>query len=179
MEKSSRFVSRNPRQYSKHLKGMAGKESRVVPIVEGADYGLLKRMGEILMEVPRGKSVLFLGRYNHDVRLLSSAGFSWRPDISDGSDRIVYAKRPDLDMRFMTIHSSKGLQADIVFSVNNRTGRYGFPVKRDEPILIPMLLGHDNNQIDEERRLFYVAMTRARHTGHQGAAVGFLQGDVP
>ena len=35
---------------------------------------------------------------------------------------------------------------------------------REEPIVIPMLLGEDNYQIDEERRLFYVAMTRAKDT---------------
>ena len=163
---SSRFVSRNPRQYPKHLVGKAGKESRAVPIVEGAEYGLLKRIGEILDRIPMGKSVLFLGRYNHDVRLLSSAGFSWRPEISDNSDRISYTRRPDLEMRFMTIHSSKGLQADYVFSINNKTGRYGFPTKRDEPVLIPMLLGNNNKQMDEERRLFYVAMTRARDTAY-------------
>lgn len=48
--------------------------------------------------------------------------------------------------------------------------RIGVPVmheyQRDEPLLIPLLLGKDNNQYDEERRLFYVAMTRAKDAAY-------------
>ena len=66
-------------------------------------------------------------------------------------------------MRFMTIHSSKGLQADTVFSLNNMTGNYGFPSRRPEPEIISLLLGGKSSQYDEERRLFYVAMTRAKY----------------
>ncbi len=69
-------------------------------------------------------------------------------------------------MKFMTIHSSKGLQADIVFSVNNRSGRYGFPAAGGEPAALAALLGKNNTAIDEERRLFYVAMTRAKDTAY-------------
>lgn len=65
-------------------------------------------------------------------------------------------------MRFMTIHGSKGLQADYVISLNNNVGTYGFPSKRNEPPVIKLLLGGDDSQQDEERRLFYVAMTRAK-----------------
>ncbi len=77
-------------------------------------------------------------------------------------------------MRFMTIHSSKGLQADYVFSLNNRSGRYGFPTMRKEPCLIPLLLGSESDQYDEERRLFYVAMTRARDTAFIVSQTGHM-----
>lgn len=166
LKKSSEFISRNPKQYSKHLIGASSNDSKVYPLFAPTDLELRHRIGETLKRIPEGKKVLFLGRYNHDVRLLSEDGFSWKPSISDSSSVVKFAGRPDLDMRFMTIHSSKGLQADVVFSLNNKTGKYGFPSKRDEPLLIPLLLGKDNNQYDEERRLFYVAMTRAREAVH-------------
>ncbi|MBR3476465.1 MAG: topoisomerase DNA-binding C4 zinc finger domain-containing protein [Candidatus Methanomethylophilaceae archaeon] len=61
----------------------------------------------------------------------------------------------------MTIHGSKGLQANYVFSLNNKSGKYGFSSRREESPVISMLLGGEDTQLDEERRLFYVAMTRA------------------
>jgi len=166
LRKSSEFISRNDRQYPKHLVGDSSRESRVLPLSAPTEQGVRFMISKVLDEVPEGKSVLFLGRYNLDVRILGEDGFGWRPNISDSSMAIMYPRRPDLDLKFMTIHSSKGLQADIVISLNNRAGRYGFPSRRDEPLLIPLLLGNDNCQYDEERRLFYVAMTRAKDTAY-------------
>ncbi len=166
LQKSSEFVCRNSRQCRKDLIGMSGKESKVFFISKDDDSQIREEIGKKLSFVGNKKKVLFLGRYNHDVRLLSGDGFEWKQNISDNSKTITYNLRPDLDMKFMTIHSSKGLQADVVFSINNKTGRYGFPSIREEPIIIPMLLGGENSQIDEERRLFYVAMTRAKETAY-------------
>ena len=162
LRKSSEFISRNGRQSRKDLVGTSGKDSKVFFISKDDDVQTRIEIGKRLLFVGSGKKVLFLGRYNHDVMLLNGDGFGWNQNISDSSKTVTYVGRQDLDMRFMTIHSSKGLQADVVFSLNNKTGRYGFPSVRDEPILIPMLLGGDNSQVDEERRLFYVAMTRAK-----------------
>lgn len=174
LKKSSEFVCKNSRQCKKDLIGMSEKDSKVFFIAKDDDCQIREEIGKKLGFVGNGKKVLFLGRYNHDVRLLSGNGFEWKQNISDNSKTIKYELRPDLDMKFMTIHSSKGLQADVVFSVNNKTGRYGFPSIREEPMIIPMLLGGENSQIDEERRLFYVAMTRAKEAtyiisqnGHQ------------
>jgi DNA helicase-4 len=174
LRKSSEFVCRNSRQIRKNLVGMGGKDSKVYFISKDDDIQIREEIGRRLVLLENGKSVLFLGRYNHDVRLLSGGGFGWKQNISDSSKTISYDPRPDLDMKFMTIHSSKGLQADVVFSVNNRSGRYGFPSIREEPAVIQMLLVGENSQIDEERRLFYVAMTRAKEAvyivsqnGHQ------------
>lgn len=166
LTKSSKFVCRNKRQCRKNLIGMNGKDSKVFFISKDDDSLIRKEIGKELTLIGNKKKILFLGRYNHDVRLLSGDGFEWKQNISDNSKTITYAPRPDLDMKFMTIHSSKGLQADIVFSINNKSGKYGFPSAREEPAIIPMLLGGENSQIDEERRLFYVAMTRAKETAY-------------
>jgi len=164
LKKSSEFICRNDKQYKKSLVGSPSKDTGLYPLTASDAMDVRRVISDILYTITEGKSILFLGRYNHDVMVLNGDGFSWKPSISDNSSNITFSERPDLSMRFMTIHSAKGLEADVIFSLNNKTGKYGFPNKRDEPILIPLLLGNDNNQLDEERRLFYVAMTRAKES---------------
>ena len=66
-------------------------------------------------------------------------------------------------MSFMTAHKSKGLQADFVFIINNKKSRMGFPSKvQDAPILSLLLDDFETYPYSEERRLFYVALTRAK-----------------
>lgn len=114
------------------------------------------------MKIPEGKKVLFLGRYKDDVWALDSTRIKCESTLS--GVKIVFNPRPKLKMEYMTIHGSKGLEADFVFLLNNKKG--SFPSIRNEPILIPLLLECNNAQIWEERRLFYVAITRARDTAY-------------
>ena len=64
---------------------------------------------------------------------------------------------------YLTIHSSKGLEADYVFIVNMSSGKYSFPSTiEDDSILLLAMPDADDYRFAEERRLFYVALTRAR-----------------
>ena len=76
---------------------------------------------------------------------------------------------PDGYVRLMTVHKSKGLEFDFVFVVNSFDGHWGNQVKRSNNFSIPWeYLKNNTTKIDQEdinsdeRRLFYVAMTRAR-----------------
>ncbi|WP_094227761.1 UvrD-helicase domain-containing protein [Methanolobus psychrotolerans] len=65
-------------------------------------------------------------------------------------------------IRFMSVHSSKGLQARVVFLLNVVEGLYGFPCEKENPdIFEPAAKGRKKDKEEEERRLFYVAVTRA------------------
>jgi len=63
---------------------------------------------------------------------------------------------------FMTIHKSKGLQAKVVFLLDVVEGMYGFPCELENPYIFePATLSSKKDRYQEERRLFYVAVTRA------------------
>jgi superfamily I DNA/RNA helicase len=63
-----------------------------------------------------------------------------------------------------TYHSSKGLEAKVVFILNMVRGTYGFPCEiEDSSIFEPARENYPpQSHIEEERRLFYVALTRAK-----------------
>lgn len=64
---------------------------------------------------------------------------------------------------FMTVHKSKGLQAKVVFLLNVVEGLYGFPCEIENPdIFEPAIPSRKRDRYEEERRLFYVAVTRAK-----------------
>ncbi|MGI6008846.1 MAG: UvrD-helicase domain-containing protein [Methanomethylophilus sp.] len=159
LEESGRFIMKNPRQVKKHLRGGDGDaflRALWVPPGESICPKLCKR----LEKLPHGSSVLLLGRYTFDEQLLQGPGLSAG---SAGEGPVKLRARPDLDIRFMTVHRSKGLQADYVFIVNCRGGRMGFPNGiEDSPLVDYLTNGREDYPYAEERRLFYVAMTRAR-----------------
>ena len=64
---------------------------------------------------------------------------------------------------FMSVHKSKGLQARVVFIIDFVEGLYGFPNELQNPdIFEPAIKGRKKDKEEEERRLFYVAITRAK-----------------
>ncbi len=73
------------------------------------------------------------------------------------------AKEPNA-VRLLTVHKCKGLEAKVVFILNVVKGEFGFPSEIEDPAILDVARGDNgvDNQIEEERRLFYVALTRAR-----------------
>jgi DNA helicase-4 len=64
---------------------------------------------------------------------------------------------------FCSMHKSKGITRDIVIVINLNAGMLGMPATRaDEPVMATMLAEIDPYPLAEERRLFYVAITRAK-----------------
>ena len=67
-------------------------------------------------------------------------------------------------VRLLTVHKCKGLEAKVVFVLNVVSGEFGFPSEIEDPSILEVARGDNGiqNQIEEERRLFYVAITRAK-----------------
>ena len=74
---------------------------------------------------------------------------------------------PNLNISFKTVHRAKGQEADYVIVLGMKSGAKGFPSEiTDDPILDVVLSEPEDFSHAEERRLFYVALTRARHAVH-------------
>ncbi len=162
---SSRFIMKNPEQKRKQLRSAIKDHGFSMEKITGyTDAYSVKFLIERLKELPRGSSVLFLGRYRFDIKILDGQSqLSYQYNAALGRTEVAFARRPDLQISFMTIHGSKGLQADYVFLLNNKAYGMGFPSQiADAPILQLLLDNCDHYPFAEERRLFYVAITRAK-----------------
>jgi len=150
------FVLRNPAQIDKKIvpAGTATEPAiRVVSVSKGEDEAKLNELLAALSAATeldaKPVTVLLLGRYRFN-----------EPDMSGLRRRF-----PRLKIDFKTIHASKGLEADHVVLLNADSGRMGFPSEIvDDPLLSLVSPEEEAFQNAEERRVMYVAMTRARHT---------------
>lgn len=105
--------------------------------------------------------ILLLGRFGFDGDRLARTGLF---EYVNRGAKIKSVKYPKLDITFMTAHASKGLGYDNVIVVNGRNETYGFPAKiEDDPVLSLVIKEDKSMQYAEERRLFYVAMTRTKN----------------
>lgn len=117
-------------------------------------------MDEILAQNPKS-TILLLGRYNFDAyNLGKSADF-----IFDEKTGNVWSKKYNAYFfDFMTVHRAKGLGYDNVILFNNIDSAYGFPSKiEDDPVLRYVVKTDHDIEYAEERRLFYVALTRTKN----------------
>lgn len=161
---SSGFIMQDHTQIRKQIQSQ--KEDALEPVVEisGDSERLnLEVLTHYFESLPRDSSILLLGRFQIDrLRLLHCTQFKLT------SDSIEFQTRPDLKIRFLTVHQSKGLETDYVIILNNREAKLGFPAHvKDPPLKAELIkiaeeLGLDQVSVNEERRLFYVALTRAK-----------------
>mgnify|MGYP004598276149 FL=1 len=162
---SSSFIMKNPEQKQKHLRSAIADHGFSMEKIMGyTDIYAIEFLAERLKELPKGSSVLFLGRYRFDIKILDGhRQFSYQYNAALGRTEVSFARRTDLQISFMTVHGSKGLQADYVFLLNTKAYGMGFPSQiADAPILQLLLDNCDHYPFAEERRLFYVAITRAK-----------------
>ena len=153
-EVATRFVLANPAQIRKQVRSARQVDGPCVHVgLSGAqDLSLLSAaLGRIASDAAgyEGQSsVLLLGRYKH-----------LQPRNLPG----LAKQYPRLQLSYVTVHGSKGLEADYVVVLGLCSGRYGFPTEiAVDPLLDLVLSAPERHPNAEERRLFYVALTRAR-----------------
>ena len=161
---SSQFITKNPAQIEKRVHSSTPASGPVLQALQvDSKDKLLDAVEQFLVKLAQqvqdgsvapgknGKvSVYILGRYNADKQYV--------PAKRSGFDRFV-------EVSFLTIHRSKGSEADYVIlpeMVSVLRGR-SFPNTRaDDPVLALAMPDGDPYPLGEERRLLYVALTRAR-----------------
>ncbi|MCZ8133555.1 MAG: UvrD-helicase domain-containing protein [Rhodobacteraceae bacterium] len=150
------FVLRNPAQITKTVVPAGVAEKPAIRVVWTRKDTGAEKLDEVLSGFAAspssgGKkpSVLLLGRYRK---------------IDPGA-AALQRRFPGLTISYKTIHSSKGLEADHVILLRADSGRSGFPSEMvDDPLLSLVSPEAEPFENAEERRVMYVAMTRARHT---------------
>jgi len=127
----------------------------------------LDRVAEYLKKGHAPKDILILSRIMH-VHTHQAPRFHYIiENILEGAEhkgiKISPNPKTTRNVRLLTIHKAKGLEAKVVFILNVIRDTYGFPCEiADSSILEPARENYPpQDQKEEERRLFYVAMTRA------------------
>ena len=146
-EIANRFIQQNPHQLAKPLNSLTQGDKKAVTLLpEDQLEPLLDKLSGYAKPDER---ILVLARYHHlKPASLEKAATRW----------------PTLQLDFMTIHASKGQQADYVIVMGLKEGSDGFPAPARESVMEQALLPMPEDFPDaEERRLLYVAITRARH----------------
>lgn len=157
VEKSAAFIQRNPAQIRKNIHPFSSDAKTEIVFREYSRGDAVGALERIVAEIPLGKSVFLLGRYTYDDYLLAK---NFRQRRSGNSLFYTICGR---EVEFLTMHRSKGLEADYVVLLNCNNGSFGFPSTiADDPVLGFVMSDSDGYLFGEERRLFYVAMTRAK-----------------
>ena len=147
------FVMKNKNQIKKNLVSNK-KITNPIKIIRYNNYK--KDFKKLLEKISVKNSILVLGRNNKDIYKLLDE------DYNIYSDCIVYIPK-NIEFKYMTIHKSKGLEAEVVIIINLIDDIMGFPSKlEDDKILSIVSSNIDNYPYSEERRLFYVALTRTK-----------------
>lgn len=153
------FIKANPEQYPKTIKSDKHQKQPVRIIYHDSKKAaaFTEALQDIAKIDPRAE-VLVLGRNKRDADCLICKDIQ----IVD-YETIEHSDFPGLDITYKTVHSSKGLESDYVILISGEDSKNGFPNKMEDDILLNLVLGKNSSfEFAEERRLFYVALTRTK-----------------
>lgn len=159
---SSKFILANPEQAVKNVHSFRDDaETRLDFLSTDGRDGVVETVKYLADQIPENKEILLLGRYGFDINIFKDTELA----IHETKDR-VYVSYGQRQMNFMTVHQSKGLECDYIILLNCNGGTVGFPSQiSDSPVLKYVLSEPDAYAFSEERRVFYVGITRAKkHT---------------
>lgn len=165
IDEVEKFIMQNPLQMKKTL---LSQKKLDFPLCFMMYYNnpfkmLKKVIDKIINEFGCYASIMLLGRTSYDYKLIQESHL-FTENGNMNYDRLTYISSPKTPISFMTVHKSKGLEADNVVLLNFQNSLLGFPNKiSDDPILELVLGSADTYPYAEERRLLYVALTRTRN----------------
>ena len=163
VEAGAALIAHNPSQIPKQVtvSNRGGGEAYIHEVPDD-DMALIdKAIGLIQEERKRTSAddILVLSRTNH---LLNEIRKNFVPNMIPLAD----PDRNITGVRVMSAHKAKGLEADVVVVMNASDDLLGFPSKIENPDVLEPVRMHPGNDRAEERRLFYVAVTRAKERLH-------------
>lgn len=154
---AGQFIMKNKKQMRKKLKSNIHLANPIQIAYYNNKKEIFKKL--ILKVYSENQSeIMILGRNNRDIRTVIDSDF-----YLDKND-LIYIKNKHIHMKYYTVHRSKGLECDNVIIINMEDNVLGFPSQLEENKILKYVL-HQNNYYpyEEERRLFYVALTRTKN----------------
>lgn len=152
------FIMKNKKQLKKNL---FSDKNLKKPIKILKYINIKKIFIEIIKELSKNRrqKIMILGRNNKDIYMLLDENIK-----INSKNHVIVKEYEYLDIIYMTVHKSKGLESDNVIIINLENKITGFPSKiKDEKITRLVTKTKDIYPYSEERRLFYVALTRTKN----------------
>ena len=152
---AGQFVMQNPEQYKKNIVTHTHVDESQVYLLESNVNELPDKVHDVVNKIrthDKLGSIAVLARYRYL--------------LNETKD---YLNRPNEhhNIHYWTLHGSKGLEADYCIIIGFTRGKMGFPSENKEDVVIDALLPlTDSYKHSEERRLLYVAITRAKHKSY-------------
>jgi len=164
---TSKYIQKNTKQIPKNPKSKKEPFENPVKFVyyskENAEEVFLNEI-QSLIDKNGNKPILVLGRHSFDINEFIQLTPNSKIKYYERSDKLEIAGFEDIDIKYITVHKSKGLEADNVIILNLKNHLLGFPNKMTDDPMVSLLLSDDEAyRFAEERRLFYVALTRTKN----------------
>ena len=164
---ASEFVEKDAKNIKKHLHSnkhldkpicVLKYEDGIGKVTKRKALAIVKAIGDIL-NIKMDAKIMLLSRYNNDMKELCKTDhfYEYKGDI-------ICNDYKNADIVFYTVHRSKGMEADYVIIINAINSTFGFPSKiKDDELFKFFKYTKENFEYAEERRLFYVALTRTKN----------------
>ena len=147
---SEKFIKKNPKQLVKNMHSniCSNNPIEIIPFFDS-----IKALKKILDSI-KDTDIMILSRNYNDIYKYIDDSFIINKDI------LIYKSK---EIKYLTIHSSKGLESKYIIILNNGDSTYGFPNKLEDHSILKYVTRNDNEiPFAEERRLFFVAITRCK-----------------
>ena len=175
---SAKFIQQNSQQLAKNPKSTKELDCPVefVPYNQNNAFAVLvDQIRQIARNYGKDKRILLLGRHSFDLdyviclrddkgKIIKNQLRKEVKKYNEVTGELNIAGLEGVNITFITAHKSKGLEADNVIVLSLKNDLYGFPNKlTDDPIISLLLSAPEACRFAEERRLFYVALTRTKN----------------
>lgn len=164
---TSKYIQKNTKQIAKNPKSKKEPLQNPIKFVyyseNNAEYIFVNEIQKLIDKMGK-KPILVLGRHSFDINEFIKLTPNSSIKYYERNDKIEIKGLEDIDIKYITVHKSKGLEAENVLVLNLKNHLLGFPNKMsDDPMLSLLLSDDEAYRFAEERRLFYVALTRTKN----------------
>lgn len=155
------FIMKNKNQLKKNLKSNKHEKYPInIIYYKNIETAFIKLINKIYKETKN--PILIIGRNNFDINIITK-----NKNFKLEKDSLIYLNNKNIKMKYLTAHRSKGLEEENVILINLTNNKLGFPNKIENHEILNLITPKtEKYKYAEERRLFYVAITRTKNKNY-------------